>query len=149
MKVSIVRPYNAYGPRDNFDPEISHVIPGIIKRIFANENPLVVWGSGRQTRTFIYVDDLAKGLIWAVEKYPEADPINLGSDEEITLKDLVILLLKITKKNVKIIFDKTKPDGQPRRKGDIRKAKIKLGFAAETGLKKGLSRTIEWYSQHL
>lgn len=148
MKVAIARPYNAYGPRDNFDPQISHVIPGIIKRVFDWENPLVVWGSGKQTRSFIYVEDLVRGLISTVEKYSVADPVNIGSDEEISIEELANMIVELSGKKIKIKFDKTKPDGQPRRKSDTRKARKVLGFKTKVPLKDGLRSTIQWWEQH-
>lgn len=148
MKIGIVRPYNAYGPRDHFDPEKSHVIPALIKRIFDNENPLKVWGDGEQSRAFLFVEDFARGLITAIEKYPVPDPINIGTDEEIKIKDLLNLLLKISRKNPKIIFDKTKPAGQPRRNCDTKKAKEKIGFSAKISLPVGLKETINWYEKN-
>ena len=148
LKVAIARPYNAYGPRDNFNPEISHVIPGLIKRVFDGENPLVVWGSGKQTRSFLYVEDLARGLLETIKKYPEADPLNLGTDEEVTIADLAKRIVKFSGKNIKIVFDTTKPDGQPRRNCDTKKAKDKIGFEAEISLEKGLKKTIDWYRKN-
>lgn len=146
MKIAIARPYNAFGPRDHFDPEKSHVIPALIKRIFDGENPLTIWGSGEQSRAFLFVTDFARGLLEIVEKYPEADPINIGTDEEIKIKDLVKLILKITGKNPKIFFDLSKPEGQPRRNCDNTKAKEKIGFQANVSLNEGLKKTIEWYT---
>lgn len=145
MKIAIARPYNAYGPRDDFDPQTSHVIPGIIRRIFAGESPLVVWGSGKQTRSFLYVEDFASGLIETIEKYPQADPVNIGSDEEITIADLAKLIVKLSGKDIKIKFDLSKPDGQPRRNCDTKKAYKKFGFKAKIHLKEGLKKTLEWY----
>lgn len=147
MKVGIVRPYNCYGPRDHFDPETSHVIPALIKRVFDGENPINVWGSGNQTRAFLYVEDLAEGMILAAEKYPEPDPINLGTDEEVSIGSLVKHILKKSGVNAKISFDTTKPDGSPRRNSDNTKAKEKLGFTAKTNLDEGLGKTIEWYKK--
>lgn len=147
LKVAIARPYNAYGPRDNFDPQISHVIPGLIKRVADGESPLVVWGSGRQTRAFLFVEDLARGLIETIEKYPEADPLNIGTDEEITIANLAKQIVKLSGKKVKITFDTTKPDGQPRRNCDTKKAKEKVGFEAKISLAEGLKRTIDWYKK--
>ncbi len=149
MNVAIARPYNCYGPRDQFDPEKSHMIPAIIKRIFDNENPLVVWGSGEQSRSFIYVTDLAKGLVEVTEKYATADPVNLGSNEEIKIKDLVELIKKISGKSPSLKFDNTKPDGQPRRKCDDEKAIKILGFKTEISLKDGIKNMIEWYKQNI
>lgn len=148
FKVAIARPYNAYGPRDNFDSQISHVIPGILKRVFDGENPLIVWGSGKQTRSFIYVEDLARGLLETTEKYAVADPVNIGTKEEITIGNLAKMIIEISGKKTKIAFDKTKPDGQPRRVCDVKKAKEKVGFITKIPLKKGLEKTIEWYKHH-
>ena len=145
MKIGIVRPYNCYGPRDHFDPEKSHVIPALIKRVFDGEDPLIVWGDGGQSRTFLYVEDLARGLMEAIEKYPVPDPINIGTDEEIKIKDLVKLILKLPGKNPTVFFDTSKPAGQPRRNCDTRKAKEKIGFKSQIKLRKGLKKTIEWY----
>jgi GDP-L-fucose synthase len=145
MKVGIVRPYNAYGPRDHFDPASSHVIPALIKRVFERENPLVVWGTGKQTRAFLYVEDFAEGLIQAIEKYPVPDPVNIGTTEEITISDLVKKILRLTGSTVRVKFDTTKLDGSPRRNCDNTKAKKKFGFIAKTSLDEGLKKTIEWY----
>lgn len=145
LKVAIARPYNAYGPRDNFDPKISHVIPGLIKRVFDGENPLTVWGSGKQTRSFLYVEDLARGLIDTIEKYPQADPVNIGTDEEVTIAHLTKQIIKLSGKKVKIVFDTTKPDGQPRRNCDTKKANEKIAFRTNITLEEGLKRTIGWY----
>lgn len=145
MKVGIVRPYNCYGPRDHFDPAVSHVIPALIKRAFDGENPIVVWGSGKQSRAFLYVEDLAEGMMMAIEKYPTPDAINLGTNEEIALSDLVNLILKISNIKAKIFFDTTKPDGSPRRNSDNTKAIAKIGFKARVSLAQGLKKTIDWY----
>lgn len=147
MDVGIVRPYNCYGPRDHFDPEVSHVIPALIKRVLDGENPVVVWGSGKQTRAFLYVEDLAEGMIQAIEKYPVADPINLGTDDEISMKDLIQKIITITGVNATIEFDTTKPDGSPRRNSDNTKAKEKIGFQPTVSLEEGLKRTIAWYKE--
>lgn len=147
MKVGIVRPYNAYGPRDHFDPEKSHVIPALIKRVLDGENPLVVWGSGNQTRAFLYVEDFAEGLISAIEKYPVADPVNIGSDEEVSVRKLVEMIVSASGKDTKIVFDTSKPDGSPRRNSDNSKAEKVIGFRAKTSLLEGLNKTIEWYRQ--
>lgn len=148
MKVGIVRPYNCYGPRDHFDPEVSHVIPALIKRVMDGENPIKVWGSGKQTRAFLYVEDLADGMIRSIENYPVADPINLGSDEEISINDLIEKIIKACGVSTKVEFDLTKPDGSPRRNSDNRKAKEKTGFVPKTSLDEGLQRTIEWYRKN-
>lgn len=145
MKVGIVRPYNCYGPRDHFDPEVSHVIPALIKRVIDGENPIRVWGSGKQTRAFLFVEDLAEGMIRAIERYPVPDPINLGTDEEITIADLINKIIKLSGLKSKITFDRTKPDGSTRRNSDNRKAIEKIGFRAKIRLDDGLKRTIDWY----
>ncbi|KKQ00966.1 MAG: NAD-dependent epimerase/dehydratase [Candidatus Levybacteria bacterium GW2011_GWB1_36_18] len=148
MKVGIVRPYNCYGPRDHLDPEMSHVIPALIKRVFDGEDPIKVWGSGKQTRAFLYVNDLAEGMIQAIEKYPVPDPVNLGTDEEISIKELIKKILDISGINAKIEFDLSKPDGSPRRNSDNSKAEEKLGFQAKTNIDQGLKETIEWYRNY-
>lgn len=145
MKVGIARPYNAYGPRDHFDSERSHVIPALIKRVFDGENPLRVWGSGKQTRAFLYVEDFADGLIATIEKYPVADPVNIGTDEEISIKKLIEMIVSLSGKKTKIEFDTTKPDGSPRRNSDNAKAKDKIGFMAKIKLEEGLRKTVAWY----
>ena len=149
MKVGIVRPYNCYGPRDHFDPETSHVIPALIKRVFDGENPVKVWGSGSQTRAFLYVEDLAEGMILAIEKYPVPDPVNLGTDEEVSIKELINKILEISGVKTKVVFDTTKPDGSLRRNSDNKKAKEKIGFTAKIKLDEGLEKTINWYKQYI
>jgi GDP-L-fucose synthase len=148
MKVGIVRPYNCYGPRDHFDPELSHVIPALIKRIFDGENPVKVWGSGKQTRAFLYVEDLAEGMILAIEKYPVPDPINLGTDEEISIKDLVQRIISLSGINTKVEFDRTKPDGSPRRNSNNKRAVKNTGFKGKVTLDEGLKKTIDWYKTY-
>lgn len=147
MKVAIVRPYNCYGPRDHFDPALSHVIPALIKRVYDGENPVNVWGSGKQTRAFLYVEDMADGMTRAIEKYPKPEAINLGTDEEISIKELINKIIRVSGKKTKVTFDKTKPDGSPRRNSDNVLAKKKLGFKAKISLDEGLRRTIDWYQK--
>jgi GDP-L-fucose synthase len=149
MEVGIVRPYNAYGPRDHFDKTSSHVIPALIKRVLDGENPIVVWGSGKQTRAFLYVEDFARGLIEAIEKYPVPDPINIGTDEEISIAELIEKIIFITGSKSKVRFDLTKPDGSPRRNSDNTKAKKHIGFEARVSLNEGLKKTIDWYNKNL
>ena len=148
MKIAIARAYNGYGPRDDFFAEYNHVIPGLIKRIFQGENPLIVWGSGTQTRSFLYVTDFARGLVETCEKYAVADPLNIGSDEEISIGDLARLLIELSGKEAKIEFDTTKPDGPVRRSADTKKAYEKIGFRTEVPLREGLKKTIQWYKDH-
>jgi GDP-L-fucose synthase len=149
MKIGIVRPYNCYGPRDHFDPAISHVIPALIKRVFDGENPVLVWGSGKQSRAFLYVDDMAEGMIQAIEKYPMPDPINLGTDDEVTIKELIAKIVLLSGKNVKVTFDKTKPDGSPRRNSNNMKMIKYIGFKPVVGLDEGLRKTIDWYKSNI
>jgi len=148
LKVAIARPYNTYGPKDNFDPQVSHVIPGLIKRVFQNENPLKIWGTGNQTRSFLYVEDLARGLLDITEKYT-VDPVNIGTQEEISIGNLAKLIIKLSGKAMPIEFDTSKPDGQPRRNCDTTKAEETLNYHAEVSLEEGLQKTISWYKQHL
>lgn len=141
---------NLHGPRDNFYPEQSHVIPALIKKMvdakLEGKNEVVVWGTGNPSREFLYVEDAADGILLATEKYNKADPVNLGTGKEITIKDLVSLIIELTKYEGKILWDTSKPDGQPRRCLDTSKAKKEFGFEAKTNLKEGLRKTIEWYS---
>ncbi len=140
---------NLYGPRDNFDPDSSHVIPALIKKccdaVRQKNNKITVWGSGKPTREFLYVEDAARGILLAVEKYDKSEPVNLGSGFEISIKDLVGLIANYTGFKGKIHWDTSKPDGQPRRCLDISKARKEFGFKATTDFKEGLKKTIEWY----
>ena len=147
MNVGIVRPFNAYGPRDDFFNETNHVIPGLITRVLNGENPVQVWGSGKQTRSFLYVDDFARGLLVACAHEEVKGPLNLGSDEEITIGDLAKLIVELSGTNATISFDTSKPDGQPRRACDTTKAKETLGYQAEVPLREGLNHSIKWYKK--
>jgi len=142
-------PVNLYGPRDNFDTQSSHVIPALIKKcvdaIDQGKNKIVVWGTGKPSREFIYVEDAAEGILLATEKYNKNEPINIGAGFEITIKDLVDLIVKFTGFKGKIIWDTSKPDGQPRRMLDTNKAEKEFGFKAKTSLEDGLKNTINWY----
>jgi len=144
-------PVNLYGPRDNFDPERSHVIPALIKKMvdakLEGRNEVVVWGTGKASREFLYVEDASEGVLLATEKYDKPDPVNLGAGREITIKDLVDLIAQLVGFDGKIVWDTSKPDGQPRRCLDTSKAKKELGFEARTDFKEGLKRTIEWYTR--
>lgn len=148
MKIAIARPYNTYGPRDHFEPEKSHVIPALIKRLFDGEHPLTVWGDGEQSRAFIFVKDTAQGLISLIEKYPVADPINIGTNEEVKIKDLVKMIVEISGIKTPVFFDISKASGQPSRNSDNSKAIEKIGFKAETSLREGLQKAIEWYKKY-
>jgi len=144
-------PVNLYGPGDNFKPESSHVIPALIKKFVEAKNSsakeVVVWGSGKATREFLYVKDAVEGILKACEKYNKSDPVNLGAGFEISIKDLAELIKKLTGFSGKLIWDRTKPDGQPRRKLDTNKAKKEFGFVSKTNFAKGLKETIEWYKK--
>jgi GDP-L-fucose synthase len=142
-------PVNLYGQVDNFNPKSSHVIPALIKKFVdakeAGETEVEVWGTGRASREFLYVEDAADGIIKATEKYNKSEPVNLGAGFEITIKDLADLIKKHTGYEGEIVWDKTKPDGQPRRMLDTSLAKKEFGFSAETSFDEGLGKTIEWY----
>ena len=143
---------NLYGPRDSFDPRISHVIPALIKKCFDaienKEDKIVVWGTGKPTREFLYAEDAAEGILLAAEKYNKSEPVNLGAGFEISIKDLVELIVKLTGFKGNIVWDKTKPDGQPRRCLDTTKAYKEFGFKAKTKFESGLKKTIEWYKDN-
>jgi len=145
-------PVNLYGPRDNFDPESSHVIPALIKKMvdakLEEKDEVVVWGTGKASREFLYVEDAAEGILLATEKYNKPDPVNLGAGKEITIKELVNLIAGLTGYKGKIAWDTSKPDGQPRRCLETSRAKKEFGFEAKTDFKEGLKRTIEWYASH-
>jgi len=140
---------NLYGPRDCFDPKRSHVIPALIKKIMEaktrGEKEIVVWGTGRASRDFFYVEDAAEGILLATEKYNKPEPLNLGSGREVPIKELVKLLIKLLDYTGKIVWDKSKPDGQPRRRLDISRAKKEIQFEPKMGFLEGLKRTIDWW----
>jgi len=148
-------PVNLYGPRDNFDPETSHVIPALIKKCVdamsqpqsSNLQPptITVWGTGKATREFLYVEDCAEAIVLATERYNKPDPVNLGAGFEIAIKDLVELITKLAGFKGEIVWDTLKPDGQPRRMLDTSKAEREFGFKAKTSFEEGLRKTIEWH----
>jgi GDP-L-fucose synthase len=146
-------PVNLYGPGDNFFPQSSHVIPALIKKCFDamqnGEEAITVWGTGKATREFLYVDDAARGIVVATEKYNKSDPVNLGAGFEISIKDLVKLIVKLTGFRGKIVWDASKPDGQPRRRLDTSRAQKEFGFKAKIGFEEGLNRTISWYRKEI
>jgi GDP-L-fucose synthase len=142
-------PVNLYGPGDNFNPKSSHVIPALIKKFVDaksnGQNGVVVWGTGKASREFLYVEDAAEGIIKATEKYDKPDPVNLGAGFEITIKDLANTIKKLSGYQGKIVWDETKPDGQPRRMLDVDRAKKEFDFTAKTSFEDGLRETINWY----
>ena len=144
-------PLNLYGPRDNFNPKSSHVIPALIRKFMEakdkGEEVVVCWGTGESTRGFLYVEDAAEGILLAAEKYNKSDPVNLGTDLEIPIKDLAELIAKLLGFKGKIRWDTSKPDGQPRRKLDTSRAEREFSFKAKMDFEEGLKRTIEWYKK--
>ena len=140
---------NLYGPRDNFDPATSHVIPALIKKCvdarLAGDDEIVVCGDGSPTREFLFVADAAEGILLAAERYDRSDPVNLGSAFEISIKDLVQLIARLTGFQGRIAWDTTQPNGQPRRKLDTNRARSLFGFASSTTFEDGLRQTVEWY----
>lgn len=144
-------PVNLYGPRDNFNLETSHVIPALIRKCVEaqqrGDDQIVVWGTGFPTREFLYAGDAAEGILLAAENYDGSEPVNLGSGMEISIKDLVELIVTLTGFEGKIIWDKTKPDGQPRRALDVKRARDLFGFEAQTPFEEGLRNTIEYFKE--
>lgn len=142
-------PVNLYGPRDHFDAEDAHVIPALILKFFeAREKGLekvTVWGTGSPSREFLYVRDAARGIVMAAERYEKAEPVNLGSGEEIVIGELVYMIKELVGYDGEVEWDASRPDGQPRRKLDVAKAKEEFGFESEVPLSEGLVETIEWY----
>ncbi|MGC8800603.1 MAG: GDP-L-fucose synthase family protein [Chloroflexus sp.] len=145
-------PVNLYGPRDNFDLETSHVIPALIRKSIEaaerGDDHIVVWGDGSPTREFIYAADAAEGILLATERYNDPDPVNIGSSDEISIRDLVTLIAELTGFRGQIVWDTTKPNGQPRRKLDVSRAWERFGFRSTTPFTEGLRATIDWYRTH-
>lgn len=143
-------PANLYGPGDNFDPKSSHVIPALIKKcsdaMESNQAEIVVWGDGSPTREFLYVEDAAEGIVLATERYNKSEPVNLGAGFEISIKDLVGLIVEYTGFQGRVVWDTTKPNGQPRRSLDTTKAEREFGFKAKMDFKEGLKKTVGWYA---
>jgi GDP-L-fucose synthase len=144
-------PVNLYGPRDNFDLETSHVIPALIHKMVdaqdRGELEIVLWGDGSPTREFLYVDDCAEGILLAAHEYDGAEPVNLGTGEELSIRALAELIGELTGFEGEIVWDTTKPNGQPRRKLDVTRAEERFGFRAQVTLREGLGRTIAWYRE--
>lgn len=145
-------PVNLYGPGDNFDPSSSHVIPAIIKKVHdakaAGEDKIVLWGTGKATREFLFVRDCAEGILLAAERYDGPGPVNLGAGREISIKDLGEMICRLSGFQGRIEWDASKPDGQPRRCLDTHRAKKEFGFVAGTDFQEGLKETIDWYGKH-
>ena len=143
-------PVNLYGPRDNFNPDSSHVIPALIRKCLEararGDDEIVVWGDGSPTREFLYVEDAAEGIALAGERYDGNDPVNLGSAFEISIKDLVGTIARLTGFEGRLVWDSSRPNGQPRRKLDVSRAEAAFGFRSSTSFDDGLRRTIDWYA---
>jgi GDP-L-fucose synthase len=144
-------PVNLYGPRDNFDLETSHVIPAMIRKFIdaeaRGEKQVVLWGDGSPTREFLYVEDAVEGIVTATERYDDAEPVNLGRGEEIAIRDLATIIAGKTGYSGEIVWDTSRPNGQPRRMLDVTRARERFGFRAGTTMDEGLARTIAWYRQ--
>jgi GDP-L-fucose synthase len=142
-------PVNLYGPHDNFDPSSSHVIPALVRKcveaIETRADEVVCWGTGNATREFLYVEDCAEAIVLAAQHYESPEPVNLGAGFEISIRDLAELVADLTGFKGRLTFDRTKPDGQPRRSLDVTRARNSFGFSATTDFRSGLQRTIEWY----
>ena len=145
-------PVNLYGPRDNFDPRSSHVIPALVRKCVEardrGDKTITAWGTGAASREFLYVEDCAEGLIAALEQYDSPEPVNLGSGNEITIRELTSLVARLCNFKGRIVWDPSKPDGQPRRCLDVSRAREAFGFVAQTPLEEGLARTVEWFESN-
>ncbi len=142
-------PSNLYGPGDNFDPRTSHVVPALIRKcldaVEQGRDEIVVWGNGSATREFLYVDDAVEGILAAAERYNDPDPVNIGSGDEISIEQVVHRIADVTGFKGSIAWDRLQPNGQPRRRVDIERARTRFGFCARTSFDDGLRRTVEWY----
>ncbi len=152
LNAVVLFPVNLYGPGDNFDLEDSHVIPAMIRKCIdaklAGEDKIVLWGDGSPTREFLYVDDCARALVLAAQRYDSSDPVNIGAGFEIKMRDLAELIRKLTGFEGKIEWDTTRPNGQPRRMLDTTKARERFGFTAKTSFEEGLKNTVSWYEEN-
>ena len=149
MNAIFLLPVNLYGPRDNFDLESSHVIPALIRKFVearnAGKSEVTAWGTGAASREFLYVEDAADGILAATERYNDAEPVNIGAGREITIRALTELIANLCQFKGNVVWDPTKPDGQPRRCLDTQRAREQFGFSAKTSLEEGLRKTIAWY----
>lgn len=145
-------PVNLYGPEDNFDPRSSHVIPALIRKVYEaqqqGQKEIRVWGDGSSTREFLYSEDAARGIVIGTQHYDSSEPVNLGTGEEISIRDLVNLICELMAFKGKIVWETDKPNGQPRRCLDTHRAREAMGFTAQVGFRQGLLNTINWYCQH-
>jgi GDP-L-fucose synthase len=152
QNVIYLLPTNLYGPGDKFHPSVSHVIPALIKKCVEAaeraEASVAVWGTGKATREFLYVDDAAEGMVAAAERYDGGDPVNLGADDEVAIRDLVEMIARLVGFRGELRWDSSKPDGQPRRRVDVSKAHAEFGFRASTALEDGLRKTIDWFLEN-
>jgi GDP-L-fucose synthase len=151
LNTAFLLPVNLYGPRDNFDLESSHVIPALIRKMFAaqgsGEGEVVLWGDGSPTREFLYVEDCAEALWLASQRYDGPEPVNLGTGEEISIRELAEVIANKTGFEGEIVWDTSKPNGQPRRRLDVSRAEERFGFRARTPFSEGIERTVSWYRQ--
>lgn len=149
LKSIYLLPVNLYGPGDNFDLERSHVIPALVRKMIEaqerGESAVVLWGDGSPTREFLYVEDCAEGIVLASQRYDGADPVNLGTGDEISIRELAELVAELTGFEGEIVWDTSKPNGQPRRRLDVSRAEQLFGFRARTPLREGIERTVAWY----
>jgi GDP-L-fucose synthase len=152
MNSVVLFPVNLYGPRDNFDLHSSHVIPAMVRKFVAaresGEAEVSLWGDGTPTREFLYVDDAAEGILLAAERYDASDPVNLGSGAEIAIADLAAIIARAARYQGRFVWDTSKPNGQPRRRLDVSRARERFGFEAKTPFDKGLAATVAYYEEH-
>ncbi|HXJ23383.1 MAG TPA: GDP-L-fucose synthase [Polyangia bacterium] len=152
MNSAVIYPVNLYGPRDNFDLRSSHVIPALIRKCvnarLGGHNEVAIWGDGSPTREFLYVEDAALGVILAAERYDSSEPVNLGTGSEISIRDLAELIGRESGFRGRFVWDETKPNGQPRRRLDVTRAKERFGFSARVPFDEGIRRTIDYYERH-
>jgi GDP-L-fucose synthase len=152
MSSIVLFPVNLYGPRDNFDLHTSHVIPAMVRKFVAarqrGEAEVTLWGDGSPTREFLYVDDAAEGILLAAERYDSSDPVNLGSGNEISIRDLAQEIARAARFTGRFVWDKSKPNGQPRRRLDVTRARERFGFEAKTPFAKGLAATVGYFEEH-
>jgi GDP-L-fucose synthase len=152
MHSVVLFPVNLYGPRDNFDLASSHVIPAMIRKLSTarerGDREVVLWGDGTPTREFLYVEDAARGILLAAERYDSSDPVNLGSGEEITIRDLAERIARATRFEGRFVWDTSKPNGQPRRRLDVTRARERFGFEAEISFEQGIAATVAYYEEH-